>query len=331
MANPPTVGIVGAGFITQNVHLPVLSAMSGVRVGWVADIDEKRAAEAGRAFGIPATAVSGGPAGLPDADILLLTVPVGVREPYHAEWARRGAAVFAEKPFARSVEEHRRLMAGFAPSRIGCGFMRRGYAGIRALRLVLERNWFGAPRRVAISEGGRTTRSGADRTFLDDPSLAGGGVLIDYGSHSLDALLYATGASGADVDRADILWDGDVDRAVVAEATLRSPAGPIPLALDVSWVERRANRFVVEFDRATLTVGTAPEGPVELSGGSGAGLPARILVPGRAATTSFQAFYLEWREFLEGLSRGEPTVYAASDCLRTTAVVEAVYRAGGRA
>ena len=330
MAQTPTVGIVGAGFITQNVHLPVLAAMTGVRVAWIADIEQPRAAEVGRAFRIETATLAGGPGGLPDADVLLLTVPVGAREPYHAEWARRSAAVFAEKPFARSIEEHRRLMAGFEPSRIGCGFMRRSYAGVQSMRAIIEGGWFGLPRRISVAEGGRTTGSGSDRPFLDDPALAGGGVLIDYGSHALDSLVYATGATGFDVERSAVLWDGDVDRAVAADLTLLCPGGPVPALVEVSWIERKPNAFVIQFDRATVTVGTAPGGPVEISGHGGEGVHATLLPHVRGATTSYQAFYLEWREFLDGWIRGEPSAYSAASCLQTTALVEAIYREGRR-
>jgi predicted dehydrogenase len=48
-----------------------------------------------------------------------------------------------------------------------------------------------------------------------------------------------------------------------------------------------------------------------------------------AARTSYQAFYLEWRDFVESVRGGTAGGYAASTSLRTTRLVDAIYAAGG--
>jgi len=131
-----SVGIVGAGAITRNIHLPVLLAMPNVRVAWLADASANRADALGKVHGVKSLAATS-PEGLPDCDVVLLAIPVGVRAAYFNALAARGAAVFTEKPFASNLAEHRRILDLFEPHRIGCGFMRRFYRGTRTVRDAL--------------------------------------------------------------------------------------------------------------------------------------------------------------------------------------------------
>src|SRR5688500_17202500 len=114
-ANAPrtlSVGVLGAGVIAQQLHIPVLANMPQLTVAWIADVNEARAkalAEANDMRGIGVT----DPSALPPADVVLVAVPPGVRKGYFTEFAKRGTALFVEKPFALSLAEHVEYTAAF--------------------------------------------------------------------------------------------------------------------------------------------------------------------------------------------------------------------------
>src|ERR1700761_7171228 len=207
-----SVGVVGAGDIARKVHLPVLLNMPGVDVAWVYDSSAERTRAVARANGLRGVEPCHA-ADLPACDVALLAIPVGVRGTYYDAFAARGIAVFAEKPFAVSAAEHQALTDRFAPSRLGCGFMRRFYASSQLLRYLVRTAPFGRLRRMRISEGPRTTSSRVDRSYFDDSRQSlQGGILSELGCHSLDLALYITGAQKFLIEECELAFDGTVDR-----------------------------------------------------------------------------------------------------------------------
>jgi len=49
---------------------------------------------------------------------------------------------------------------------------------------------------------------------------------------------------------------------------------------------------------------------------------------GLGASTINQAFFLEWREFLDGLAENRPSVFSAESSLPVTALIADLYRLG---
>jgi predicted dehydrogenase len=330
------IGVVGAGAISRMVHLPVLTAMPEARVAWVADAHDGRAAAVAAAFGVPHAPIASVPEAVRDCEAVLLAIPVGVRAPYLAALARHGVAVMVEKPFARTVREHDEIVAMFPPHRIACGFMRRTYASTALARRALQEGWFGRPSRIRISEGGRTTKTGVDRSYFDDPSAGGGGILLELGCHALDLVLHLTGTRDHEIVRQSMVLDGHADRRAEADVLLYPESGrrgePIVLEYAFSWLDRQDDRVDIEFPGARLRFGTRPDAPVTLCGNTPGARETHLVPPAGGATTSNQAFYLEWRWLLESLATGVPSPVAAGTCRNVTALVEDLYAAArGRA
>lgn len=317
-----TVGIVGAGDIVRKVHLPVLQCLSETRVAWLHDASDTRARAVGGAYQVPVVAARNADE-LPECDVLLLAVPAPVRASYLETFRRRGAAVFCEKPFAISAQEHRRHLEGFEPHRLGCGYMRRFYNSTATIERLLRQRMLGPLRRIRVAEGGRSRGSGSGQSFLDDPRFAAaGGVLLDLGTHTLDLALQFARASAFDIEACHVQMDGGVDRH--AEANIKFPGG-IRLDFSVSWLSPQANRMVLDFDHVSLWMGLSPDARVYM------GDPLRpvdaIELQGVGGATTFnQAFALEWRDFLAGLVSGRASRVSAHGALLTTALAEDLRR-----
>ncbi len=321
-----SVGVVGAGQIVRDVHLPVLFALPEVRVAWIADAHAARVRQLGRDYGIPAVVASERPADLPPCDVALLGIPTHVRGAYYEELARRRAAVFAEKPFAIAADDHERFAAAFPEHRVACGYMRRYYRATAILRHCVTARPFGALRAVRAAEGARATKTGFDATFLDRPSRDGGGVLWAIGCHLLDLVGHLTGAADGEVVEHDVVFDADTDREASAEIRFsgHDDTGPwsVPTRFRTSWLAPQSNRIALEFERATVSSALQPDARVTAELRDGGRLSLDLDASAPWATTSYQAFHLEWREFLDGVAHERPTRIAASTSLLTTRLID---------
>ena len=136
-----------------------------------------------------------------------MAIPLQVRRPYFEALSERGNAVMAEKPFAVSSDEHRAILGLFPAHRIACGYQRRTFANTLLIRKMLAKGWLGPLRAIELREGDRVKRSGADSRHFDDVALAGGGVLISLGCHSLDWVVHVMGATGYEILTQDVVFD----------------------------------------------------------------------------------------------------------------------------
>lgn len=325
------IGVIGAGTISRSVHLPVLTAMPEARVAWVADASDSQASAAAAAFGVPHAPIADLERVLGKCDAVLLAIPVGVRANYLQSLSLQGVAVLVEKPFARSIQEFDANLALFPPHQIACGFMRRTYSSTRQMQTILKEGWFGRPTRVRIAEGGRTTRTGADRSYFDDPAAGGGGILLELGCHALDQVLYLLGTADHEIVSQQMLLDGHADRKAAAEVLLYPEPGrggqPVVLEYVFSWLDVQENCTEFEFPTARVRFGTRPDAPVVISGKAPGSPGLALQLASGSATTTNQAFYLEWRWLLEGLASGVPSPVAAHSCRQVTGLVEALYAA----
>jgi predicted dehydrogenase len=332
------IGVIGTGNITRQVHLPVLTSMPGVTVEWVADASAASAAAVARAFKlrwIELPLVAGVES---DCDVVLVASPVGTRRSYLEHLAGRGIAAFVEKPFARTVDEHRAFATLFPAHRIGCGFMRRAFDSTMTVRRILAEGWLGRPTRVVVREGGRTRGSGTDRSYFDD-ERSGGGILLELGCHGLDLAMHLTGATRYRIVRQSFLFDGPPDRRADGEILLFNDLGEdhaaLPLEFRFSWIDDMDGGLEFHFPSAMLLVDIKPEAAVRLTGpptrepGSKPPDAEFSLEPrGLGAMTTNQAFALEWRAFLDGLATGRPSEFSAESVLPVTALIADLYRLG---
>ena len=323
-----SIGIVGAGEITRRAHLPVLTNTPNVQIAWLYDHRPESVLTLARAYRLEALH-SLAPEALPACDIALLAIPVDARGDYLRHFSRQGTAVFCEKPFAMSAAEHLLLAEQFAPHALGCGFMRRFFRSTMLLRRIVAEGIFGSLLRMDISEGNRSKGSGVDSSFLDDPRLgASRGVLADLGSHTIDMALYVSGASAFEVRSHTLVLDGAVDRKVTAQVTLQgassSPSRSIELNYGASWLDRQDNRIRLIFPHAIVWSDLSVSADVYV--GSPENPRDNLLLTSEdvGARTYNQAFFLEWRNFLEGFRAQRESLVSARSALLTTSLVESL-------
>jgi predicted dehydrogenase len=322
MSRALQVGVVGAGEITRQMHLPVLLNMPDVEVAWLYDRRDHQAAALSAAYGVKAVAAATADA-LPSCDVALLAVPVNARQDYLRVFADRQTAVLCEKPFATSSRVHLNTLERFPNHKLGVGYMRRLYSSTTLLRGIVADGWFGPLRSIRINEGDRSKGRGVDQSFLNDQHLgAARGVLTDLGSHTVDLALHVCAADSYAIQSCEIVFDGAVDRKLSARIELQNAQGSaIEFDYCVSWLDRQPNILQLNFDHATLWSRLSPSATVFLGDPAH---PERCISLNRAggASTYNQAFYLEWRSFLDGVVAGKESQISARSAALTTLLVE---------
>ena len=320
-----TVGIVGAGAVVNDLHLPVLLNMTSLRVAWVADADNERSRSVARAFGVEHVDLPPDLKDFPPCDVVLLAVPVFARREYYLALAKRGTAVFAEKPLSMKAVEHRELVELYESGQLGCGFIRRFYDSTRVVLSALESGIFGPPRGIRVRESSLVMKTGRASTYLDRPSSEGGGFTLDVGCHGIDLALFLVKARRFDVLSKEVVWDDGTDRQVAFRLSLETADGNRPV-FDYrgGWLGPSEHGVEVTFEKARLRFGITPGAVVSLSGVDAESHQLFLQREPQGARTINQAAFLEWQSFLDGMREGRATDVDASSCIVTTEVLEEI-------
>jgi predicted dehydrogenase len=130
----------------------------------------------------------------PETTAAIVAVPNALHAPITVNLLLRGIHVLCEKPMATTVESCREMIiaAQETDAVLMIGHHKRFVPCVSKAKQLIGEGRLGAIRSVAASMGlVRTWRSRTN--FHRDRSLAGGGVLMDFGVHLIDLILWLIG------------------------------------------------------------------------------------------------------------------------------------------
>lgn len=187
------IGVVGAGNISRNAHLPAYKKVSNAKVVAICDINIELAKQAAKDFGIPEYYGSIEEM-LEKADID--AVDICTWNNGHSTCcvaaAKAGKHVLCEKPMAVNLDEAKKMEA--AVKEAGVNFMLavpgRFTNQNLYLRNAIENGEFGD---VYFAKTQYIRRRGTPSGWFTDKKTAGGGPVIDIGIHGIDAAWYIMG------------------------------------------------------------------------------------------------------------------------------------------
>lgn len=234
----PRLGFIGAGWIG-------LSRLKSVLASGAAEISaiyEPEPAARQRVLGECATTTEC--ASLDELLALQLDgVVIATPSALHAEQClaalERGLAVFCQKPLARTLAETASVVSA-AERADRLLRVDLCYRHTRALASVRELARSGEIGELYAAELVFHNAYGPDKSWARDPALAGGGCLIDLGTHLLDAAFWVTGDAALAECAANLYSGGrrlGVGEATVedfAQCQLRTSRG-ISVSLTCSW------------------------------------------------------------------------------------------------
>jgi predicted dehydrogenase len=325
MSTPPLrVGIVGCGAVTERYHLPALQASPDVEVVAYADpaVSRARALAKGRGDGT-ALAVPSHLDLLGKIDLAVVAVPNAFHEQVAVDLLQAGVHTLVEKPMARSAAECDRMIAaaGTAGAVLAVGHDFRYFPIAKYARDLFAGGLLGKVRRVDVrqSAGGRWPYTSTAALL---PS-AGGGVLIDFGVHILDLLLWWFG------DLRPLAYHDDAAGGIETESELELELpGGVPVHIDLSRTRVLRDTVIVGCERGSAEIGVFEPAVIRLSlDGAGQTLTCAVPDPEFERAPLRTVFGRQLADVVVAIRGGPAPLVGGPDGRRVVALVEACYAA----
>ncbi|GAA3009910.1 Gfo/Idh/MocA family protein [Streptomyces fulvorobeus] len=242
-ARPLRTAVLGAGWVSRTIWVPLLEAHPAFEVTALVDADPAAA----RALAPPGREVFVGAspdelAGLP-LDLAVVALPNDLHVPVARALLARGVPVYVEKPVCRTAAEARDLAeAARSGAGVYAGSAARHRADVRALAELLPS--LGDLRALGLDwtrASGIPQRDG----WFTDRRLAGGGALLDLGWHLLDVGLDLLGRPGVTAALGAVSGDWLGDAGATADWSRRGREGATPTRTAADLVEDSARGFLL--------------------------------------------------------------------------------------
>jgi predicted dehydrogenase len=242
VATLPRLGFLGVGWIGRN-RMEALARDGLAQVAAVADPQAEAleaaadvAPEAGRSGSLEELLEH-------ELDGVVIATPSALHADQAVAALERGLAVFCQKPLARDAEETQRVLeAARAADRLLAVDL--SYRHVEALRVAQQQVASGAIGELHTIDLVFHNAYGPDKPWFTDPELAGGGCLIDLGTHLVDLALWITSGAAAKVETARTL--SLHGHAVEDQATAELALGEVRARLACSWFSSAGRDCVFE-------------------------------------------------------------------------------------
>jgi predicted dehydrogenase len=325
MAQDAKVAMVGCGAVAECRHLPALVQTKGCEVVALVDCDRARAEKLAKQYSVRAVLTDYRDLHGLDVDIAIVALPNYLHAPISIELLSAGIHVLVEKPMALSVAECDRMLQAAQDGRavLAVAAPRCFLYASRFAKWAIDSGLLGRLISVDMQDG-VVFQWPLASDFFFRKETAGGGVLIDNGSHAVSHLLCWLGKV-----RSFEYYD-DSCGGVEAECKLflefRSGA---TATIELSRLRNLRNTTIVRGERGELEVGLWTNSiSLRLAGsdvvihGQGA-LGDRPLV---SEQTQIDLVAAEHEDFLTAIKTGRQPVGFGVEAKGAIALIEACYK-----
>ena len=317
------LAIVGCGAVAEQGHLPAAQRISNIQVTALVDKNLKRASDLAQQFDVPYYADDYHDI-FDKVNAVIIALPHNLHAPVGIEFLQRGIHVLCEKPMALTADECDRMNQAAKQSEaiLSIGLVRRFYDSSRFVKQIIQNGWFGKIQSFEVEEGSPynwPTASG----FFFRKEVAGGGVLIDTGAHTLDMLLWWLG-NHAEV----VYWDdamGGVEANCRLELTLENG---VTGTVELSRTRTLTNTYKIIGDKAIIevSVGCVPHINFTFSGSSMSGdLGKRFNWLSDAGKTLLDYMVEQLSDFSESILLNRKPFISGEEGRRSIALIERCY------
>jgi predicted dehydrogenase len=317
-------GILGSGDVAETKGGPALQQAADSTVVASMRRDPKAAQDFASRHNIPRfyTSVD---ALLADSEIdaVYVASPVYAHREHTLMAARAGKHVLVEKPMGLTSADCEEMIAVCkrAGVQLGVAYYRRFYPVIMRIRDLLGERAIGQVIQAQCLFGSFFTGKDqfANSQWRSIPELAGGGVLMDIGSHRVDLLLHLLGPL-AEVQALIKTQTQKIDVEDSASLLLAFENG-VQAMLGFYWnMRERVDRFEINGTEGRIVVSHLEEGRLELYR-YGHDVEYQTLEPPKPTHRGLV------HDFVQSVAIGRAPAVSGEDGLATNRVLEAAYRA----
>jgi len=186
------IGIIGCGTIANSYHIPSYLNNEKVEIKYFGDIIKERAEKAVEKYGC-GIAVADYKEVLADDEIAAISIctPNHMHSVISIDALKAGKNVLCEKPAARVYSEALEMQKAQHESGkvLNIGVVNRFNNGINKIKEIIDAGELGEVYQVYVSFRSHRSIPGLGGDFTNK-AVAGGGVLIDWGVHYFDIVMY---------------------------------------------------------------------------------------------------------------------------------------------
>lgn len=189
------VAIIGCGTIANAAHIPSYMKCDDVEIKYFCDIIPEKARKAAERYG----------SGIvvedyhdilndPELDAVSVCTPNRMHTPITVDFLKAGKHVLCEKPSARTYAEalEMKRVQNETGKTLNIGVVNRFNTAVNEIKKIIDAGELGEVYHVYVSFRAHRSIPGLGGAFTTN-EIAGGGVLIDWGVHYLDIVMYCTG------------------------------------------------------------------------------------------------------------------------------------------
>jgi len=317
---PLRLGLVGAGAISQS-YVMALRGCDTARITAVADVRPEAAKALAEGIGCAAYDSHEKLASEADVEAVIVCTPPNTHPDVCQTFFTRGIGVLCEKPVSiASRDAVRMINAAAAAGVVFTMASKFRYVDdvIRAKSLVAS----GVLGEIVLFENAFTSRVDMSRRWNADPAVAGGGVLIDNGTHSVDIVRYFLGPI-----EAVAAVEGKRIQGLAVEDTVRlfvRTASSVLGSIDLSWSLNKDLESYIDIygSNGTIRVGWRESKYRPLSSQD-------WIVFGKGYD-KVQAFRRQVENFCRAVRGEEQLLIDPEDALASVQVIEAAYQSTRR-
>jgi predicted dehydrogenase len=191
MTSKMRLGLIGAGGIAQT-YVQALAQSETAELAAVADVRLEAAEALAERAGIRAFAAMDDMLDEVDCEGAIVCTPPVTHPEICCELLARGVHVLCEKPLAIGPDEARAMLAAAeqATAQLTMASKFRHARDVVEAKSIVASGVIGD---VILFENAFTSRVEMKSRWNSDPTISGGGVLVDNGTHSVDILRYFLG------------------------------------------------------------------------------------------------------------------------------------------
>lgn len=320
------VVVIGCGAIAERQHLPLLMERADCRVTAIVDRNAQRVQDLVTRFGVAKAFTDIDELSNVKVDAAVVGLPNALHGIVGSKLLSRGIHVLMEKPLATSVRDCDRLLeeAERSGAVLAVGLMRRFLKSGQFAKWAIESGRLGRIKNFEIGDGFVYAWPAASNAFISK-ELAGGGVLMDLGAHTLDQLLWWLG----DVESSEYYDDNvaGVEADCRIELTLKSGVTGI---VELSRTRDLSGMAVIRGENAELQVSLTRNttrlrylnGDFQIIGDS-----AKAMDQAAEDQRPAQLIAAEHDDFFQAIHSGRPTTISGIEARRSVALIESLYAA----